>query len=430
MYIKCSDQNLYLDENFQLSPKKSFFVAYKFKRHTDDSITFFLKTCKGKYLAWDLKNKNKFSLIESFQENKLIWIHFVQGNLYTRYDLKINYEDDPDNNYSLILKSKKLFLKKGLIDKKYFELINKSIDREPLGEGTYGWAYSNPRILCKHENIDNPDIQTELSKIFKFFDKKEISKIYNSIKSLFENDEHAEKYMFLPLRMCKSVIKTEWGICPYQLIYRLGRSYEYIVEKNRILQTENNYVNIFLPFKNILKAILFLNTKNLAHFDLKFNNIAVDVSTDEYKLIDLDKISSEYGYHSIYVKKNLPIIAYLLKGKKEQEPEKEKEFFNDVNDFLNKTFSSFPKFKKKLTKQYYLTNGFEILSHKELLLRYDLFSFGILLLKFVELLPIPIEIDFLIDFLKVCFIQKKKELDHQTILNTYDNMISSLDIHV
>ena len=183
------------------------------------------------------------------------------------------------------------------------------LDRESIGEGRSGIIYGNPRLICKGEF--DTIIPNEISKVFKHGGNKEAEENFN-IYNIFSDDLYkANKYMFLPKRIADIDIpeNLNYGdLSTKHVIYNLGLNSDYIKKLNLQYENVNDYYSIFLPYKNIIKAIFYLNSKSFMHGDLKFENIAVEQIDGKYKLIDLGLfIIKKEDFKDQYMEFRMPV---------------------------------------------------------------------------------------------------------------------------
>lgn len=424
MFINLHGTNLYMNENFLFTEKKVFFRCLKFKDANGGCKSYFI--FKNGILSF-CKESNQIN----FNGNEDLYIYEKNNVLFVRRK---------NCKYTLIYKDK-LILEKGMVDKQYFNIEYTYLDKEPIGEGRYGVVYKlDKNIVGKvyfNMKTDNSNVCDVLL-----------------LNELFKNDIHnANNFLFLPKNKIILDLDDNCEFIPFQITYDYGLNYKEIIKKNN---KATNMLQIFKPFRNILSSIFYLNSKNMAHFDIKFDNITIDLKTGKYKLIDLDFVSDSFFKYTIHVfsYSNSPLITMLnydldnnhnaIKYNFEKCEKYNNSFHQQNTRIIASFFHLHVPFAKKLLMEYYL--GFENpietsnytennmfkefkqlnLEKKELFLRYDIFSFSIMLITCIKFLNITYDLRPLIPFFELTLIQKKENLTENKIINEYDKFLSKL----
>lgn len=406
MFIKVINTNKYLcivEESYIVeNDDKYYFRCDKLKKNADGSKSYFLCDRNGYCLYKFYKSifeLGKHKTVEN--EKQLLYVNEKDNILTTLIDDEIWTIVFIDGMFNIIK----------LNDKQYFEIEYENFEKEFIGEGAYGVVY-------KHT-------ENEVCKIFRA--DEDIEKIYN-VKNYF--DAEAEKYLFLPKEL---MMDQNFKNCNYS---KFGITYDY---GNHVTDID------FFKLKNILHAIFYLNSKDLAHFDISRQNICIDINTNNYKLIDLDNVDPNFknftilgqGFHpglclfliddGNLIQKCNNSIGWKFFAVFERIKEKyEKIPLND--EFKNKLLNEYKLYEYKDDDKYINYRDMEMykkfekfdISKKELFLRYDLFSFSIMLLFNIK----NIDVNILIPFFELTLIQKEKTPTYDEIFNEYDNFLS------
>ena len=440
---------------------------------------FKILTNNNKYISYNKNNTEESNLYITKNRDKATEFYFDNNFLYVsknyyNYNLEIR-----DNLFRIVLINNKENIFLVVLDDFYIDSVDLSnctihkkfniefniLDRETIGEGTFGCIYSNPRLLCSKENFLLPN---EISKILKIGGNSSLFKVYNIPELFFyeENYSDSTSYMFLPKKMCDIDLPKNVNYGKYistkHIIYDLGLNEKYIIKINNQLRTISGYYNIFLPFRNIIKAIYFINNKGFIHGDIKYNNISVDQITGDYKLIDLSFYDINIGIdEGDYKYFSFTLITMLIKyganivnnkpfniNKDIREYiNKEKNFIktrlkslkflkeNDINlivretSFSKSNIDKFTEFLEKLVLEITDKNLRKKIILNDLYKRIDIYQFAI----FVILLNINrIEnidryvIEKALIFVRFCVIQREKALNEEEVLKEYDIFLEGL----
>lgn len=441
MYIKIFDSENYLSCGIKPTPVisqiKTFFRCSDLKKNGDETTFFISDTLGSKLSSHDGKNLtfSKISNLYITERNNILTTK-IAGYVYT-----------------ITIDKNKICLKKGLHDNQVFEIEYTYIDVEPLGYGSYGFICKDPKILCNDCCCKNGE--KEVGKIlfdndFEVSANRRIQNIYSVLEYFNDDMINAKKFMLLPKKLCNTNIKYGWGYSTLQLIYDYGLNSKCISEKNEKMNDKES----FLPYKNILQAIIYLNKKGLVHLDVKCENVVMDEKDGLYKLIDLDFVGENFHKNSIFFFNitSSPLL-YMLSYVEINNEEAITSAFklkNLVTNFqksternVNKMFKNYPKIMNKILNQYFLEcenddtfavewyntplfKKFESynISKKDLFLRHDLYGFCISMCIMGH--NRNCDFNLFLEMIDLFIIQKEHTPTYDEILETFDRFIESL----
>lgn len=298
------------------------------------------------------------------------------------------------------------------------------LDRD-YSEGSFGYVYKNPRLMCPGETEPNFN---EVSKVFKnlstlgITNKRVIEKF--TLQQSINKD--MDEYLMLPLKFTTiDLPKNENGeylnISSFQIIYKLGY---------------NIIAGDFSPFINILYAISKLSKYGLAHTDIKLENIVL--SDGKYKLIDLDNImdvtKEHFNFYDYHLWPPLPILILSIEGNItfEKLVEKSKKPIYIVNNFelyISNIPDRYEDFKNRMRKERILDNEniniflkyFKSEGELDMLNRIDIYSFGMLMLEIIYVFSINDDniIDMIVPIIELCCFQEDKAPSFEKIIYLY-----------
>jgi serine/threonine protein kinase len=166
-----------------------------------------------------------------------------------------------------------------------------------VGEGSFGCVHK-PSLECAESGIDYTN---NVSKIMKSNDANDELKEFKLLKKIDKNHEHflgmpvkcnikispenieeikkcrsADKYDPLKNKLIKLLILQDGGINAEDYLYKMRK------DSQLKIKVEKFYMHLY----NILKSSEFFTSKDVAHRDIKLQNIVYNEDTQNMKLID------------------------------------------------------------------------------------------------------------------------------------------------
>ena len=211
-------------------------------------------------------------------------------------------------------------------------------DNNYIAAGSFGCVFSNTTNL-KCNTSQNTPIHLSETKIAKILSKpnaelelkkydKSLIKNHNTINS-YNKDE---KYFITKSSLCNPIDKLKLynkkGACklpiydPVVIIYENGGE-DLFVYLSKISFDIDKIKKILHNLKNIIEGLKILHSNNIAHCDLKINNIVIGKDDNNYRLIDFgtinytnlplsEEIREEYGWAGDLIP-YAPFAGLLLK---------------------------------------------------------------------------------------------------------------------
>mgnify|MGYP001233106125 CR=1 FL=1 len=168
---------------------------------------------------------------------------------------------------------------------------------EKVGEGTYGCVF-NPSLKCKNLSIN---YENKISKVMTTTEALKELKEFNSINKI----EGLQKFAITSPLLCYPIVDDNYinsiKQCKNPLISKINIKYpdhsmliyqdgginiHNYIRKIMNKSSKNDIIIFLTSLTNLLDGLLFFNSKDIIHRDIKSDNIVYNINTGQIRFID------------------------------------------------------------------------------------------------------------------------------------------------